>query len=286
MSTVYNIGPTWKGFQSIRRLVIFGDSYSSVERMLGNDGEPSASQPLGVPFPGFTYNEVGQPNWVGHLITKYCPEPRYIPTAAQQTEAWNRSPLLVYDYAEGGSTVPRVCHQIEKGFLQERAAKPSWTSWAPQETLFVTWVGINDLAFTLQPGVLAKLFEYQEMLYTAGARNFLFFDVPTIHLSPAVPVSREQQTLVKFEGWNAHLQTEVKKFSESHSDASVFIFSSFRAFEVLFENLEIFGFNVQDGKRRAGSVWMDHLHPRSKVHDHIAQSVATFLAEIPSSSTS
>lgn len=43
---------------------------------------PDANKPLGVPFPGITWNEPERPNWVGHLITKYCPEPRYRPSDA------------------------------------------------------------------------------------------------------------------------------------------------------------------------------------------------------------
>ena len=34
------------------------------------------------------------------------------------------------------------------------------------------------------PATLDELFEEQELLYQAGARNFLFIDVPPIHRSP------------------------------------------------------------------------------------------------------
>lgn len=100
MSEIYNISHTWKGFNTIRRLVILwvlkhliyvlliyvhhhlsGDSYSSVDNYQSKV-KPDADNPLGIRFPGVTWNEPDRPNWVGHLITKYCPEPRYRPNDA------------------------------------------------------------------------------------------------------------------------------------------------------------------------------------------------------------
>ena len=87
-----------------------------------------------MPFPGpgcFTdYDSArgrGRPNWVGHFITTYAPEPRYrditsiqenYPGYAQEQDpAYERDPLLVYDYARGGKTIPDVISQIEDQFL-------------------------------------------------------------------------------------------------------------------------------------------------------------------------
>lgn len=43
---------------------------------------------------------------------------------------------------------------------------------------------------------------------------------------------------------------------------------------------EVYGFKDEDVRQHAGSVWMDSLHPTSKVHDHIASNLADFLTEI------
>ena len=133
MSTTYQVGSSWLGFSKLGYLIILcvnkplelaftkisqadyfccsGDSYSAVG--FDHRDHPSASQPLGVPFPGDTYNEPDLPNWVGYLITKYCPPPRFDPSKEEQDSHYKESPLLVYDYAEGGATIANVCSQIK-----------------------------------------------------------------------------------------------------------------------------------------------------------------------------
>jgi hypothetical protein len=140
-----------------------GDSYSSVDN-LEQDRKPNATRPLGIEYPGLTWNEENEPNWVGHLITEYCPAPRYIPDQDEngQDPAYLSSPLLVYDYAQGGDTIAGVQQQIRHWFLPKAGKKPNWSPWSANTSLFgepigkdhrhlltsttVTWVGINDCA--------------------------------------------------------------------------------------------------------------------------------------------
>uniref|UniRef100_A0A8H7Y5Z7 Carbohydrate esterase family 16 protein n=1 Tax=Psilocybe cubensis TaxID=181762 RepID=A0A8H7Y5Z7_PSICU len=69
-------------------------------------------------------------------------------------------------------------------FLPTLGKKPKWAPWTAQETLFITWVGVNDCGLSANPEhALEQLFVTQERLYKAGARHFLFIDVPTIHRS-------------------------------------------------------------------------------------------------------
>ncbi len=127
-----------------------GDSYSSVLTAYfrgRRDIRPSATLPLGVPFPGEMgglWNEPDAPNWVGHLITKHCPLPRYKPDQDSDPE-FVANPLLAYDYAIGGNTVSGVQTQVG-AFLDGAGAKPDWAPWSGRDSLFVTWVGINDCA--------------------------------------------------------------------------------------------------------------------------------------------
>lgn len=151
---------------AIRPTCNSGDSYSSVD-YVEQDHEPNAMRPLGIEYPGFTWNEANKPNWVGHLITEYCPAPRYIPDRDEsgQDPAYLSSPLLVYDYAQGGDTITGVKQQIRGWFLPKAGKKPSWSPWSANTSLFgepivnnychlltsrnngtVTWVGINDCA--------------------------------------------------------------------------------------------------------------------------------------------
>ena len=145
--------PTAKRFISYHRFS--GDSYSAVDDFQ-RKVKPDANKPLGVPFPGITWNEPEMPNWVGHLITQYCPEPRYSPSDAglygksiysmfkricsvrheEAQAAWAKSPLLVHDYARGGDRVPGVRRQIQELFLPGVGMKPDWAAWTATETLF------------------------------------------------------------------------------------------------------------------------------------------------------
>jgi len=43
----------------------------------------------------------------------------------------------------------------------------------------VTWIGINDVTYLRNPpDQLRSLFQIQDQLYAAGARNFVFLTVP------------------------------------------------------------------------------------------------------------
>ncbi len=116
-----------------------GDSYSSIlsrDRFThGADVVPTVEQPLGEPYPGQAdglWNEPDQPNWVGYLLTRYRPGPRFKPDSQDQDPAWVESPLLVHDYAIGGAEVSDVADQLHS-FLQ---GDGSSALRSPSESLF------------------------------------------------------------------------------------------------------------------------------------------------------
>ncbi|TFY83715.1 hypothetical protein EWM64_g298 [Hericium alpestre] len=177
---------SWKGFNAIRNLVIFGDSYSAVGYASNlKELNPSRERPLGVDFPGITYNEAEKPNWVGHLITSFIQ---------------GRNDILVYDYAKGGATTAGIVQQATHAFLPHVGQRPEWAAWNPSDTLFITWVGINDCAFLRNvQGVqrpIERVFDVQDELCAQGARCFLFIDVPPIERSPAGKLSSQLLSLV------------------------------------------------------------------------------------------
>jgi len=114
-----------------------GDSYSAVELTDGED-KPTAANPLGVEFPGHTWNEIDKPNWVGHLITKYTPGPRFKPgqPLSKQDPQWAKSPLLVHDFARGGDTVDGVRRQVERSFVPDLGKKPKRAPGTATDSLF------------------------------------------------------------------------------------------------------------------------------------------------------
>ncbi|KAH7923632.1 hypothetical protein BV22DRAFT_1015030 [Leucogyrophana mollusca] len=264
-STVAQVGPSWPGFDRIKHLVLFGASYCDIGYKRTSP-HPTLENPLGVKFPGgatWPYVEEGKPNWVGHLIKMDSSHPK-----------------LAYDYAVGGDRVPGVGQQVMNKFLCEGGAgtKPDWAAWEGENTLFSTWIGINDVADVDQ--TIDELFEYQKLLYDAGARNFLFFDVPPIH---RCPWSRGERYPPAIEEWNTVLSEKVKVFAGEHTDISALIFSSWDTFTRVLDDPVGAGFSVEDSCKQRGGIWYDDVHPTSRMHKVIAEELREFLSAIPSS---
>lgn len=263
MSVAVQIRQHWPGLEGMRHLVIFGDSYSQVGYN-STAPHPTHDNPLGIEFPGSTYNERGQPNWVGHLITKYVSQR-----------------LLVYDYAQGGHTLKGVRTQIDREFTPHLATKPEWAPWSEADSLFVTWVGINDCAFTNNesaPELVDTLFELQDSLYAAGARNFLLIDLPPLERSPA---GARLRGVAPHQVWNASLVKATARFAKSHESATVLMFSAWDTFRSVLDRPSAFGFKQKDISKAGGGIWHDRLHPTSKMHDVIARDLKDFLAKVP-----
>jgi phospholipase/lecithinase/hemolysin len=153
---------------------------------------------------------------------------------------------------------------------------------------------------------LQKLFQLQEELYQAGARNFLFIDVPPIHRSPAGESKRSllqrlsshnspqvaehrassPNITMSYDNWNAHLHCSARKFNDNHPDATILMFSAWDVFNKVLDDPEAFGFSHDDRRKYAGKIWVDHLHPSSRMHEIIAKDIECFLSEFPSQSQS
>uniref|UniRef100_A0A8H7XSY8 Uncharacterized protein n=1 Tax=Psilocybe cubensis TaxID=181762 RepID=A0A8H7XSY8_PSICU len=127
---------------------------------------------------------------------------------------------------------------------------------------------------------IGNLFATQQKLYDVGARNFLFIDVPPIHRSPAIPKQEENESASYYQVWNTTLRTAIDEFSRNHDDASVFLFSSYEIFENVLDKPKDFGIKPKEVRKAGGQVWVDYLHPTSKVHDILASSLANFLGQI------
>ncbi|KAL0946597.1 hypothetical protein HGRIS_012797 [Hohenbuehelia grisea] len=135
MSASIQVSKSWIGFEGLRYLMIFGDSYSAVGLDMKCD-HPYAQEPLGATWPGIVYNEHDQPNWVGYILSKYRPGPKFDPSAKEQTEDYLQNPLLVFDFARGGATMFEVHRQIEADFLQTVGKSPENAPWQALNALF------------------------------------------------------------------------------------------------------------------------------------------------------
>ncbi|KAF8886503.1 hypothetical protein BD779DRAFT_1529984 [Infundibulicybe gibba] len=283
MSATIQVGPSWpaNGLAGLERLMIFGASYCSIRFDHTHYIPAHALEPLGVPFPGITYNEEGLPNWVGHLITKYIPSPRFQPSGEQEEGYGEDTATLVYDYAVGGARVSGVRNQINSWFLPGVGKHPEWASWTGKNALFFTWIGINDCAFVSdhEEGV-KQLFELQDTLYEAGARNFVFTDVPPINRSPAARGFSGELTTASCNNWNTNLRAGIAAFAQRHPDVTALCFSSAATFHRVLDDPVAHGFPLSDVCKPGGAIWIDALHPTSAMHDIIARDLAEFLTSV------
>lgn len=150
---------------------------------------PSVGNPLGNPtYPGWT--SANGPNWVDFLTVNY-----------------NDSLLLTYNLAYGGATVDsdlvapydpsvlslkdQINDEFVPGYTGSSPTAPSAPAWKGQDSLFVIWIGINDVGnswWTDYATLYATIFEEYtglvDTLYNSGAQNFVFLTVPPTDRSP------------------------------------------------------------------------------------------------------
>jgi phospholipase/lecithinase/hemolysin len=208
-----------------------GDSYTTTGF---NDTltQPSDDNPLGNPtYPGYT--AANGPNWVDYLTTTY-----------------NSSLLLTYNLAYGGATVDSalvapylpivlsVAEQVQNEFFPVYGGK-STVEWESRDTLFGVFIGINDVGNSFSRGAANTsilndlIFDVYtgliDSLYYAGARNFLFLNVPPTDRSPLITAQGNASVaLLKADiaDWNARVVNLAEGLKKRDRDTNVFTFDT------------------------------------------------------------
>ncbi|CAI4213431.1 unnamed protein product [Parascedosporium putredinis] len=278
---------------------------------------PSASNPLGNPYPGWTSSN--GPNWVGFLTNKYNAS----------------ADLRTYNLAYGGATVdsalvepwqPTVLSlrdQVADLFLPNYApgATEAAPFWDPTTTVFGVWIGINDVGNSFWSGdeatteLYAQIFDvYAGLvadLYAAGGRNFVFINVPPVQRSPLIlgqgeeAIALEEGALAKF---NALVDGLAKDLKTAHkNDANVWVYDSYKSFGDVLDDVAAYpqtaGYKdtttfceaYQNGTPEWDTLdesctypvdqyfWLNSLHPTYPIHDVVAEGVAELLSGPPTS---
>ncbi|SPO07522.1 related to cellulose-binding GDSL lipase/acylhydrolase [Cephalotrichum gorgonifer] len=302
----------WKGWEKAKTAFIFGDSYTQTGFNVSLE-QPNAANPLGNPaYPGWTSSN--GPNWVGYLTTKYNATAN----------------LRTYNLADGGATVdsdlvapwkPTVrslVDQVTDGFLPNYGDR-SAARWSPETTVFGIWIGINDVGNSFWSGresnevLYAKIFDvYRGLvddLYGAGARNFVFLNVPAIQRSPLTlgqgeqAIALEIEALEQFNGLVDQLAGDLK--AEKKKEVNVWVHDTFKAFtEILddpashaqtagYKNVTGYCEEYQNGTPEWDTFiescgyavneyfWLNSLHPTYPAQEVIAEGVAKLLRGPP-----
>lgn len=85
----------------------------------------------------------------------------------------------------------------------------------------------------------------------------------------------------RYTGWNTALRSSVISFAAECPEATTLMFSSHMTFTRVLDDPVGHGFHEADAASKAGKgIWMDHLHPTSKMHDFVAKDLAAFLGTV------
>ncbi|ELU42468.1 hypothetical protein AG1IA_03488 [Rhizoctonia solani AG-1 IA] len=212
---------------------------------------PNPTNPIGLKYPGTTITK-GE-NWAGVLTTKV-----------------NESLILTWDYAVSGQQVTGVVKQIGEQFIPTAGKRPSWCPWNATNSLFVTWIGINDINRGVVSERLPMLFGLQHDLYQNGARNFLFLNLPPFDRAPGAGYS--QQVKGEIAKWNTALPTHIANFTATHKGATAFLYDTQVLWDEFYAKPD--AFNITNPDTIKGGLWYDEYHPSTEIQRVIGQRVA------------
>jgi len=294
----------WPGWGGIEQMFVFGDSYTTTGFNATTGPQPSAGNPLGNPkYPGNTASN--GPNWVDYLTVKY-----------------NESLVLTYNLAYGGATVdsalvaqylPTVLslkQQVQTEFLPLYGTDELAT-WNPSTSLFALFIGINDVGnsysatangnTTIYDAILSEYASLINQLYTSGARNFLFINVPPVDRAPLTVASgSDAQSLEasRITLFNSGVAKIASNLSHQDRHNTVFLYDAHTLFEevlddpqqfpqtALYHNTTDFCFDYENGTAAMDTFnascgypvneyfWLNSLHPTYPMHDLLASKVA------------
>ncbi|CAE6444270.1 unnamed protein product [Rhizoctonia solani] len=266
VSAAIGTGPHWPGFKGLQYMFIFGDSYSTVSWAPTTAPNPTTASPIGVQWPGLTSVGALQPNWVGYM-----------------TNGFNQSNLMALDYAIAGNNITGYTSQVQTEFIPTAGQKPADVPWTADNSIFVSWIGINDLASATVSieSTISQIMQQQQNLYTLGARNFLFVNVPPWDRAPLGTTNTGLKERILT--WNAQLVTSALAFSNQNTDASTLVWSSWDTLNTLLNNPA--QYNLTSPNTIGGDIWKDDLHPTSAVHYRFANDLAGWLISLPAGSS-
>ncbi|KAI1787659.1 fungal cellulose binding domain-containing protein [Ganoderma leucocontextum] len=261
---------------------VFGGSYTTVG-FNANGTLPAPGNPLGNPaFPGKTVT--GGTNYVDVLTTEL-----------------NRSLTLTYDYAVSGATVDESIVKLGTGsrslkvqigdFLQGAGQKPKSAPWTRESALFSIFIGINDVLASYRNGgdrdafndvLMDAYFGQVQRLVSrlasdAGARNFLFIDVPPVERAPASLNNNatdrllEKNTIIDY---NSKLADRAKAFQAKYWGVKTWVWDSNGAINNILDNYEKYGFTNITSWGGPGDFWGNNYHPSSTAQTIMAKDIA------------
>jgi phospholipase/lecithinase/hemolysin len=236
------------------------------------------------------------------------------------TVVYNESLIETVNLAYGGATVdsalvtpyePTVLSlkaQIQTEFLPLYAADEV-VQWKSADTLFSIFIGINDVgnsysslnsSVDLNGLIFAEYASLVEQLYTAGAKNFLFLNVPPVDRSPlTVAQGANASTLeaTDIAYFNSQIDVLVSNLTTAHKDVTAFVIDTNTLFNQVLDDPQRFVetalylnttdycvgyengtptedyFNATCGIPVNEYFWLNSLHPTYPMMDRLANNI-------------
>ena len=134
-------------------------------------------------------------------------------------------------------TVLSLKDQIRTEYLPKYSSHPSFFDWKAENTLFASFLGINDVgnayANANASWVLADdIAEYASLMdevYQSGARNFLFLNTPPVNRAPlttALGADAEALEASYIAAYNLNITLMAAILSTTYGDVRTFVFDT------------------------------------------------------------
>ncbi|KAG9581967.1 carbohydrate esterase family 16 protein, partial [Aureobasidium melanogenum] len=294
----------YPGWAQIKHIFAFGDSYTTTGFNVSLS-QPGPGNPLGNPtYPGYTSSN--GPNWIDYLTTTY--NKSFIETVNLAYGGATVDSTLVAPYLP---TVLSVKEQVESEYLPIYASYFSPVPWSSDDTLFAIFIGINDIGnsyasqnATLLPTIFSELSGLVDKIYTSGARNFLFLNVPPVDRSPltqAAGPSAQSLEAADIADWNNRLVSLSNSLTWKYKDATSFVFDTNKVFSRVidhpcaypqtcpYQNTTNYCTAYENGTSTPTSfdpacgvsvdkyLWLNSLHPTFRMHQVIAEQIVKLI---------
>lgn len=145
--------------------------------------------------------------------------------------------------------VSSISDQIENEWFPTYASKPSSAPWSSNNTIFAVFDGINDVGnswyeglpatTTLNTEIFAVFRGLVDKLYSAGARNFAFLNVPPVDRAPlSLANNADSQAMEKADiaAWNDALLKLTKALKSDRPDVNIFTVDANDLFTKVLDN--------------------------------------------------
>jgi phospholipase/lecithinase/hemolysin len=213
-------------------------------------------------------------------------------------DKYNKTLVLSYNFAYGGattdaslvtpyaSTVLSLVDQTTE-FSTYLVPPPTTAQWTASNSLFAVWIGVNDVGnawgesnwTTIAAEVVTRYFQEVQIMYNAGARNFLFLTVPPIQYTPLVAAegsATQTQEGAAVTHYNGLLTAAAASFKSANSGSTVYVYDTTTPFMTAIDNPTAYGapdstcYNA-DG---VSCLWWNNYHPGQAIHKLVAEGVA------------